>query len=399
MSTTANRAVDINNNNKLSAGFPSNDISKLTKNGDDSHEKIFPAMPWFGADIGGTLTKLVYFKPIGCDNKWAELLQLKHKYLVENLTNEKAGVLDRHLEINDVEMNGQIGCLHFIRFPTSEMTSFIDIVKSNDFHSPTINACVTGGGAYKYEKEFKQAKTINLRRFDELDSLIHGIHFVQKLNPSTECYFFSDSDQSSLSDRKQSFDFRDHPYPYLAVNVGSGVSMLVVRSQTDFRRVCGSSLGGGTFLGLSCLLTGCNTFEEAIDLASAGDHSNVDKLVKDIYGGDYQRFGLSGNTVASSFGNMWKKEERDKVSKEDLAKAGLVMITNNIGSIARMVAINEKIERIVFVGNFLRVNPISMKLLSYAMDYWSCGSMKALFLEHEGYFGAVGCLVQEVERE
>lgn len=46
------------------------------------------------------------------------------------------------------------------------------------------------------------------------------------------------------------------------------------------------------------------------------------------------------------------------------------------------------------MGNFLRVNPISMKLLAYAMDYWSHGTLKALFLEHEGYFGAIGCLLQ-----
>jgi len=61
------------------------------------------------------------------------------------------------------------------------------------------------------------------------------------------------------------------------------------------------SLGGGTFLGLCCLLTGCDTFEEAIELASKGDSTSVDKLVKDIYGGDYDRFGLSGATVASRY--------------------------------------------------------------------------------------------------
>ena len=43
----------------------------------------------------------------------------------------------------------------------------------------------------------------------------------------------------------------------------------------------------------------------------------------------------------------------------------------------------QKIERVVFVGNFLRVNTISMKLLAYAMEFWSNGAMKALFLEHE----------------
>lgn len=61
------------------------------------------------------------------------------------------------------------------------------------------------------------------------------------------------------------------------------------------------SIGGGTFLGLCCLLTGCNTFEEAIDLATGGDHTHVDKLVRDIYGGDYDRFGLPGDLVASRY--------------------------------------------------------------------------------------------------
>lgn len=35
------------------------------------------------------------------------------------------------------------------------------------------------------------------------------------------------------------------------------------------------------------------------------------------------------------------KEKRDSISKEDLARATLVTITNNIGSIARMCAVNE----------------------------------------------------------
>ncbi|XP_078534822.1 pantothenate kinase 2, mitochondrial isoform X3 [Lissotriton helveticus] len=133
---------------------------------------------------------------------------------------------------------------------------------------------------------------------------------------------------------------------------------------------------------------------EALEMASNGDSTKVDKLVRDIYGGDYARFGLPGYAVASSFGNMMSKEKRDAVSKEDLARATLITITNNIGSIARMCALNENISRVVFVGNFLRINTISMKLLAYALDYWSKGQLKALFLEHEGYFGAVGALLE-----
>jgi len=44
---------------------------------------------------------------------------------------------------------------------------------------------------------------------------------------------------------------------------------------------------------------------------------------------------------------MNSKDRRNTVSKEDLARATLVTITNNIGSIARMCAVNEKIERVI----------------------------------------------------
>lgn len=53
------------------------------------------------------------------------------------------------------------------------------------------------------------------------------------------------------------------------------------------------------------------------------------------------RFGFICFCFLCSFGNMIYKEKRESVSKEDLARATLVTITNNIGSIARMCAVNE----------------------------------------------------------
>ena len=61
------------------------------------------------------------------------------------------------------------------------------------------------------------------------------------------------------------------------------------------------SIGGGTFLGLCCLLTGCETFEEALRMAENGDSTKVDKLVRDIYGGSYDKFNLPGSTVAARY--------------------------------------------------------------------------------------------------
>lgn len=61
------------------------------------------------------------------------------------------------------------------------------------------------------------------------------------------------------------------------------------------------SIGGGFFQGLCCLLCKCETFEEAIELATRGDNKNVDKLVGDIYGCSYDLVGLPHDTVAARF--------------------------------------------------------------------------------------------------
>lgn len=358
-----------------------------------------PPMPWFGMDIGGTLTKLVYFEPCDMadeDEQELETLKTIRRYLTRNIFYGKTGIRDKHLEMPEQTINGRKGSLHFIRFPTSEMRSFIELAKAKNFPHLASSICATGGGAYKFETEFSEHVNLSLHKFDELDCLIKGIHYIDRNNLNCECYFWKNPGDPK-STEKVPFDFRN-PYPYMVVNIGSGVSILTVRGPSDYKRVSGTSLGGGTFLGLCCLLTNCETFEEAINLAAEGDSTKVDKLVRDIYGGDYtsSKFKLGGEVVASSFGHMNHPERRDQASKQDLARATLTTITNNIGSLARMCAVTEKIERVVFVGNFLRVNTISMKLLANAMEFWSNGAMKALFLEHEGYFGAMGCLMEYI---
>lgn len=64
-------------------------------------------------------------------------------------------------------------------------------------------------------------------------------------------------------------------YPYLLVNIGSGVSMLKVDGDGQYERVSGSSLGGGTFWGLCRLLTKCRGFDEMLELSMRGDNAKV----------------------------------------------------------------------------------------------------------------------------
>ncbi|XP_043838602.1 pantothenate kinase 1 isoform X2 [Dromiciops gliroides] len=305
----------------------------------DSGRKNRPPFPWFGMDIGGTLVKLVYFEPkdITAEEEQEEVENLKsiRKYLTSNTAYGKTGIRDVHLELKNLTMCGRKGNLHFIRFPSCAMHRFIQMGSEKNFSSLHTTLCATGGGAFKFEEDFRMIADLQLHKLDELDCLIQGLLYVDSIgfNGKPECYYFEKPTDPEQCQKKPYC--LDNPYPMLLVNMGSGVSILAVYSKDNYKRVTGTS-----------------------------------------------------------FGNMMSKEKRDAISKEDLARATLVTITNNIGSIARMCAQNENIDKVVFVGNFLRINMVSMKLLAYAMDFWSKGQLKALFLEHEGYFGAVGALLE-----
>ena len=62
------------------------------------------AMPWFGMDIGGTLTKLVYFEPKDItpdeQDEEAEILRNIRRYLTKNSAYGKTGHRDNHLQVN-----------------------------------------------------------------------------------------------------------------------------------------------------------------------------------------------------------------------------------------------------------------------------------------------------------
>ena len=156
------------------------------------------AMPWFGIDIGGTLTKLVYFEPLDetlqtshqngdahfvnntkdtkkegdsgkktkrmrviseddyGDESPGAVLRRIHKYLVGRVAYGKSGVRDEHLEMLVMSFGGRQGLFHFIRFPTADMKAFLSLVRQKNLRSLATGIYATGGGAYKFESEFKK---------------------------------------------------------------------------------------------------------------------------------------------------------------------------------------------------------------------------------------------------
>lgn len=314
------------------------------------------------------------------------------KFIKGSLSYGSSGVRDPSLSFQF-----QGGTFHFVHFLTRRMDGAFSLVAQHGLHHDTL--FVTGGGAYKFAQQFKDKLGITIVKCDEMECLIQGLNFLLQYVPD-ECYYLETPTQPLTSRRIpypmcRGANDAESIFPYLLVNIGSGVSILRVDSETEFERVGGSCIGGGTYWGLCRLLTGAKTFEEAMDLCVAGDYRKVDMLVQDIYGGAYERFGLPSSTVASAFGKLVMTDtvKRENISENDMAASLLHLIGGNVAQLAYLIAKNERISRVLFCGNFLRRNSISAGFIGYSIDYWSGGKMRALFLKHEGYFGSVGTLL------
>ncbi|KAI1176486.1 fumble-domain-containing protein [Nemania sp. FL0916] len=343
-------------------------------------------------DIGGSLAKLVYFSREAHSTEPGGRLNF-HSFETDHI--DDCIEFMRHLKDNQLALNGS---------------------KPKDL-------CImaTGGGAFKYHDKIKKALGVDVLREDEMTCLIIGLDFFITEIPR-EVFTYSDPEPMQFVQPESDI------YPYMLVNIGSGVSMLKVDGPRKFERVGGTSLGGGTLWGLLSLLTGAQTFDDMLDNAAQGDNSKVDMLVGDIYGTDYNKIGLKSTAIASSFGKVFRmKREAENDAEDngnaipnnhqleqpiqdpstpiptdassrftapDISRSLLYAISNNIGQIAYLHSRIHDLSHIYFGGSFIRGHPQTMNTLSYAIRFWSKGQKQAYFLRHEGYLGAVGAFLK-----
>ncbi|KAG0502238.1 hypothetical protein HPP92_002310 [Vanilla planifolia] len=203
--------------------------------------------------------------------------------------------------------------------------------------------------------------------------------------------FWNSSIILNLNDGMLNTEFsEDSIFPYLLVNIGSGVSMIEVIGKGKFERIIGTHLGGGTILGLARLLTGCRSYDEFLELSQRGDNLSVDLTVGDIYGQHgYPKVGLPATTTASSFGKVTSSKLSD-YKAEDLAAALFNAFTYNIGQISYFVAKLSGLKSIFFRGAYICGHAKAMEKISCALKYWSKDQVQTTFLCHEGFMGAVG---------
>ncbi|XP_044301352.1 4'-phosphopantetheine phosphatase isoform X2 [Varanus komodoensis] len=334
----------------------------------------------FAIDIGGSLAKLAYYSTV------------QHK-VARVRSFDQSGKDIEHESPYEITVQEEITArLHFIKFENAYIETCLDFIKDHLVNTETKVIKATGGGAYKFKDLIEKKLGLKLDKEDVMTCLIKGCNFVLKNIPHEAFAYLKDADPE--------FRFQmNHPhiFPYLLVNIGSGVSIVKVETEDKFEWIGGSSIGGGTFWGLGALLTKTKKFDELLQLASKGQHTNVDMLVKDVYGGAYQTLGLSGNLIASSFG---KSATADKeFSKEDMTKSLLHMISNDIGQLACLYAKLHNLNKIYFGGFFIRGHPVTMRTITYSINFFSKGEVQALFLRHEGYLGAIGAFLKGAEQD
>ncbi|KAG0169422.1 hypothetical protein DFQ28_003680 [Apophysomyces sp. BC1034] len=317
------------------------------------------------------------------------------------------------------------GRLHFKKFETEYIDECIDFIAelvadARTLTPPGVEQVLkaTGGGAHLYYEKFsKRLAGVTVQKEDEMECLITGLSFFITEIPY-EVFTYNEQEADPMRFEEKTKDI----YPYMLVNIGSGVrkdhnsmsteeepraavtyideptaSILKVTGPDEFSRISGTSLGGGTLWGLLSMLTDAQSFDDMLEISKTGDNRNVDLMVGDIYGSDYTKLGLKSTRIASSFGKVFKKgvqQSQGSFASADIAKSLLFMVSNNIGQIAYLNAQQHDLRRIYFGGCFIRGHPITMNTLSYAIDFWSKGEMKALFLRHEGHLGATGAFLK-----
>ncbi|KAJ1258511.1 hypothetical protein BS78_10G080800 [Paspalum vaginatum] len=318
------------------------------------------ASPLLALDIGGTLIKLVY--TASCGGGGAGAAELRFAKFERRRLQEC---------FQFIRAEGLLGCNGGTR-PSRE--------------NMTLKA--TGGGAYKFADDFREKLGVCLDKLDEMDSVVSGANFLLQNIPGA-AFTHMNGQRNPINVSPNNL------FPYLLVNIGSGVSILKVTGNRKFERVTGTHIGGGTMFGLAKLLTGCKSYDEFLQLSQKGDNFVLDLIVKDICGELVcQKQGLSTSTLASSFGKViTSKKMLTDYKPEDLASTLLSAFTYNIAQIAFLVASLLGLRRVFFGGSYIRGHRSTMENISYAIDFWSQSQMQAVFLRHEGYLGALGALM------
>jgi len=365
-----------------------------------------------GIDIGGTLAKIVCVAPTD------SITETISQFPSAVLTHDKFSDTENDIEPVDLgihELEDPRGySFAMFSFTSRVVDPLLDLLvflfRKTGVTPQFIN--VTGGGALKFQNELKHTfPNTKFVKVDEMDAIAGGFSFlVRRVNSA---FLF---DSQTLTRTPVPPEEVAAPFPLLLVNIGSGVSMILIKGPGDYRRVQGSPIGGGTVVGLGKALFQAKSFEEIMELSMSGDSSKVDLSVGELLGAPPNDDFWNINTLAASLAKL-NTLKLGEVSRADLAQSIVRMVSYNIGYIAYLVSCLHNVNRIYFSGKYVNKHTPTMEAISYAVKFYENWKpppsaidntlephspmnvryrgrkCEVRFLHQEGYVGAIGALL------
>lgn len=365
-----------------------------------------------GIDIGGTLAKVV------CVGPTKRILDSASRFPAAVLTHDKSSDTedirpeDLGVEILEDPNERSVAMFSFSSRGIGSLLEFLVFLFSKTGSIPQfIN--VTGGGALKFQNELQRAfPNTRFIKIDEMDAIAEGFSYLVR-RPNSAFLF----DSHTLTLTPVPPQEVASPFPLLLVNIGSGVSMILIKGPGDYKRVQGSPIGGGTVVGLGKSLFHAKSFEEIMELSMSGDSSKVDLSVGELLGAPPNDEFWNMNTLAASLAKL-NTLKLGQVSRADLAQSIVRMVSYNIGYIAYLVSCLHNVNRIYFSGKYVNKHIPTMDAIAYAVKFYENwkppptaleddsvepespinlgyrgSKCEVRFLHQEGYVGAIGALL------
>ncbi|WP_019414369.1 type II pantothenate kinase [Paenisporosarcina sp. TG20] len=246
--------------------------------------------------------------------------------------------------------------LKLLHFPSSNLQKVSEWIISNN---EDFQISLTGGRAEQLKTFLHSHQRLNY--LVEFDATIEGVKY--QLNKAG--YKLSNA---------------------LITNIGTGTSIHSLKGD-EHKRIVGTGIGGGTLIGMATLMTGIHHFDKIVQLSAEGSRSELDILVSDIYFGN--KTPIDGGLTASNFGDAGLRPLMER-SKEDILATVQGLVGEVITTLSIQCAVAEDFEHIVYIGSTLAGNNTLQSIIG---NYTTRKNRIPIFLENNGYSGAIGALL------
>ena len=124
-----------------------------------------------------------------------------------------------------------------------------------------------------------------------------------------------------------------------------------------------------------------------------GDNRLIDLSVGDIYGGNYSRFSLGSELIASSFGKVKYTKNVNDVNKKDISRSLVTLFASAVSQMTAFISVSGKIDKIILVGNPFE-SLVLMQMFQVCTAMFSKNRVHEMFSDYSQYLEIIGMCVE-----